>query len=91
MVVILKTIKGVYSTCIKSKPVVDTTGAGDAFNGALSVAISQDKNYKAIEFGKSWQVCLLQGREQQIQCHTRRNYFKNTIYFRQKSLSKNAL
>ena len=33
------------------KPVVDTTGAGDAFNGALSVAISQNKNYKeAIEF-----------------------------------------
>ena len=33
------------------KPVVDTTGAGDAFNGALSVAISQKKNYKeAIEF-----------------------------------------
>ena len=32
------------------KPVVDTTGAGDAFNGALSVAISQNKNYKeAIE------------------------------------------
>ena len=30
---------------------VDTTAAGDAFNGALSVAISQNKNYKeAIEF-----------------------------------------
>ena len=30
---------------------IDKTGAGDAFNGALSVAISQNKNYKeAIEF-----------------------------------------
>ena len=30
---------------------VDTTAAGDAFNGALSVAISQNKNYEeAIEF-----------------------------------------
>ena len=37
------------------------------------------------------QKFLLQGREQQIQCHTKRNYFKNAIYFRQKSLSKNAL
>ena len=34
-----------------SVPVVDTTGAGDAFNGALSVALSKNKNYKeAIEF-----------------------------------------
>ena len=34
-----------------SAPVVDTTGAGDAFNGAFSVALSKDKNYKeAIEF-----------------------------------------
>ena len=31
--------------------VVDTTGAGDAFNGAFSVALSKNKNYKeAIEF-----------------------------------------
>ena len=34
-----------------NKPVVDTTGAGDAFNGALSVALSQNKTYKqSIEF-----------------------------------------
>ena len=34
-----------------NKPVVDTTGAGDAFNGALSVALSQNKSYKqSIEF-----------------------------------------
>ena len=34
-----------------SVPVVDTTGAGDAFNGAFSVALSKNKNYKeAIEF-----------------------------------------
>ena len=34
-----------------NKPVVDTTGAGDAFNGALSVALSQNKAYKqSIEF-----------------------------------------
>ena len=34
-----------------SFPVVDTTGAGDAFNGAFSVALSKNKNYKeAIEF-----------------------------------------
>ena len=34
-----------------NKPVVDTTGAGDAFNGALSVAMSQNKTYKqSIEF-----------------------------------------
>ena len=34
-----------------SAPVVDTTGAGDAFNGAFSVALSKNKNYKeAIEF-----------------------------------------
>ena len=34
-----------------SGPVVDTTGAGDAFNGAFSVALSKNKNYKeAIEF-----------------------------------------
>ncbi len=34
-----------------NKPVVDTTGAGDAFNGALSVALSQNKFYKqSIEF-----------------------------------------
>jgi ribokinase len=32
-------------------PVLDTTGAGDAFNGAFSVALSNNKNYKeAIEF-----------------------------------------
>jgi ribokinase len=31
--------------------VIDTTGAGDAFNGALSVALSQNKSYKeSIEF-----------------------------------------
>lgn len=34
-----------------NKSVVDTTGAGDAFNGALSVALSQNKSYKeSIEF-----------------------------------------
>ena len=34
-----------------SVPVVDTTGAGDAFNGAFTVALSKNKNYKeAIEF-----------------------------------------
>ena len=34
-----------------SAPVVDTTGAGDAFNGAFSVALSKNKNYiEAIEF-----------------------------------------
>jgi len=34
-----------------SLPVLDTTGAGDAFNGAFSVALSNNKNYKeAIEF-----------------------------------------
>jgi len=34
-----------------SVPVLDTTGAGDAFNGAFSVALSKNKNYKeAIEF-----------------------------------------
>ena len=34
-----------------SVPVVDTTGAGDAFNGAFTVALSNNKNYKeAIEF-----------------------------------------
>ena len=34
-----------------SVPVVDTTGAGDAFNGAFSVALSNNKNFKeAIEF-----------------------------------------
>ena len=34
-----------------NEPVVDTTGAGDAFNGALSVALSQNKTYKqSIEF-----------------------------------------
>ncbi len=34
-----------------SKPVIDTTGAGDAFNGAFSVGLSQNKNYKeCIEF-----------------------------------------
>ena len=34
-----------------NNPVVDTTGAGDAFNGALSVALSQNKTYKqSIEF-----------------------------------------
>ena len=34
-----------------SVPVVDTTGAGDAFNGAFSVALSKNRNYKeAIEF-----------------------------------------
>jgi ribokinase len=34
-----------------SAPVVDTTGAGDAFNGAFSVALSKNKNYKeSIEF-----------------------------------------
>ena len=34
-----------------NKPVVDTTGAGDAFNGGLSVALSQNKTYKqSIEF-----------------------------------------
>ena len=34
-----------------SAPVVDTTGAGDAFNGAFSVALSKNKNFKeAIEF-----------------------------------------
>ena len=34
-----------------SNPVVDTTGAGDAFNGAFSVALSKNKNYKeAIDF-----------------------------------------
>ena len=34
-----------------TKPVIDTTGAGDAFNGALSVALSQNKSYKeSIEF-----------------------------------------
>ena len=34
-----------------NKPVVDTTGAGDAFNGALSVALTQNKTYKqSIEF-----------------------------------------
>ena len=34
-----------------SAPVVDTTGAGDAFNGAFSVALSKNKNYKeAIDF-----------------------------------------
>lgn len=33
------------------KPVIDTTGAGDAFNGALCVGLSQNKNYKqSIEF-----------------------------------------
>lgn len=37
-----------------SVPVVDTTGAGDAFNGAFSVALSKNKNYKeAIEFANS--------------------------------------
>ena len=39
--------------CIRDRniPVVDTTGAGDAFNGALSVALSQNKTYKqSIEF-----------------------------------------
>ena len=34
-----------------TKPVIDTTGAGDAFNGAFSVALSQNKSYKeSIEF-----------------------------------------
>ena len=33
------------------KPVIDTTGAGDAFNGAFSVGLSQNKSYKeCIEF-----------------------------------------
>ena len=26
--------------------VIDTTGAGDAFNGALAVALAKDSNYK---------------------------------------------
>ena len=35
----------------KIDKLVDTTGAGDAFNGALSVALSQNKSYKeSIEF-----------------------------------------
>ncbi len=34
-----------------NKPVIDTTGAGDAFNGAFCVGLSQNKNYKeCIEF-----------------------------------------
>ena len=34
-----------------TKPVIDTTGAGDAFNGAFCVGLSENKNYKkSIEF-----------------------------------------
>ena len=34
-----------------NKPVIDTTGAGDAFNGAFCVGLSENKNYKkSIEF-----------------------------------------
>ena len=34
-----------------NNPVIDTTGAGDAFNGAFCVGLSENKNYKkSIEF-----------------------------------------